>query len=228
MVTFLGRITYQKGPEYFIEAAYKIHQVDPSIHFGMAGTGDMLERMIRRVAQLGMSLGNMVMALTTGKKKYAQYQEAIEASIEKATELTRRLLEGMDKDAEAFEPLSKAYGLPKDTPEQLEERTKIMEAALKDAARAPLELMETIMEAVKLLERIAAIGSKIAISDAGVAVQLCKAAMNGASLNVYINTKLMKDREVADAMNQRADQLVKDADASADATFEMVATQLRN
>ncbi|MCR4587621.1 MAG: cyclodeaminase/cyclohydrolase family protein [Lachnospiraceae bacterium] len=180
------------------------------------------------VAAVGMSLGNMVMALTTGKKKYAQYQEEIEASIEKATGLTKRLLEGMDKDAEAFEPLSKAYGLPKDTPEQLEERTKIMEAALKDAAGAPLELMETIMEALKLLERIAAIGSKIAISDAGVAVQLCKAAMNGASLNVYINTKLMKDREVADAMNQRADRLVKDADASADATFELVAAQLRN
>ena len=54
VVTFLGRITYQKGPEYFIEAAYKIHQVDPSIHFVMAGTGDMLEKMIRRVAQLGM------------------------------------------------------------------------------------------------------------------------------------------------------------------------------
>ena len=54
VVTFLGRITYQKGPEYFIEAAYKVHQVDPSIHFVMAGTGDMLEKMIRRVAQLGM------------------------------------------------------------------------------------------------------------------------------------------------------------------------------
>lgn len=52
VVTFLGRITYQKGPEYFVEAAYKILQVDPDIHFVMAGTGDMLERVIRRVAEL--------------------------------------------------------------------------------------------------------------------------------------------------------------------------------
>lgn len=52
VVTFLGRITYQKGPEYFIEAAYKVLQVDPTIHFVMAGTGDMLEKMIRRVAEL--------------------------------------------------------------------------------------------------------------------------------------------------------------------------------
>ena len=54
VVTFLGRITYQKGPEYFVEAAYKILQVDPNIHFVMAGTGDMLEKVIRRVAELKM------------------------------------------------------------------------------------------------------------------------------------------------------------------------------
>lgn len=52
VVTFLGRITYQKGPEYFVEAAYKILQYDSDIHFVMAGTGDLLEKMIRRVAQL--------------------------------------------------------------------------------------------------------------------------------------------------------------------------------
>ena len=54
VVTFLGRITYQKGPEYFVEAAHKILQVDPDIHFVMAGTGDMLNKMVRRVAQLKM------------------------------------------------------------------------------------------------------------------------------------------------------------------------------
>lgn len=52
IVTFLGRITYQKGPEYFVEAAYKILQQDPDIHFVMAGTGDLLEKTIRRVASL--------------------------------------------------------------------------------------------------------------------------------------------------------------------------------
>jgi len=55
VVTFLGRITYQKGPEYFIEAAYKILQKDRNIRFVMAGSGDMLNRMIERVAKLGIS-----------------------------------------------------------------------------------------------------------------------------------------------------------------------------
>jgi len=52
LVTFLGRITLQKGPEYFIEAAYKILQKDPNVRFVMAGSGDMLNRMIERVAHL--------------------------------------------------------------------------------------------------------------------------------------------------------------------------------
>lgn len=55
VVTFLGRVTFQKGPDYFVEAAYKVLQKDPNVRFVMAGSGDMLYRMIRRVAQLGIS-----------------------------------------------------------------------------------------------------------------------------------------------------------------------------
>lgn len=55
IVTFLGRVTYQKGPDYFVEAAYKVLQRDPNVRFVMAGSGDLLNRMIRRVAQLKIS-----------------------------------------------------------------------------------------------------------------------------------------------------------------------------
>ena len=54
IVTFLGRVTYQKGPDYFVEAAHKVLQRDPNVRFVMAGSGDLLNRMIRRVAQLKM------------------------------------------------------------------------------------------------------------------------------------------------------------------------------
>jgi glycosyltransferase involved in cell wall biosynthesis len=56
IVTFLGRITFQKGPEYFVEAAHKVIERDPNVRFVMAGSGDMMEKMIRRVAQL--KIGN--------------------------------------------------------------------------------------------------------------------------------------------------------------------------
>lgn len=55
IVTFLGRITFQKGPDYFVEAAHKVMQRDPSVRFVMAGSGDMLYKIIRRVAQLRLS-----------------------------------------------------------------------------------------------------------------------------------------------------------------------------
>ena len=55
IVTFLGRVTFQKGPDYFVEAAYKVLQKDSNVRFVMAGSGDMLNRMIRRVAELRIS-----------------------------------------------------------------------------------------------------------------------------------------------------------------------------
>ncbi|MCH7409742.1 glycosyltransferase family 4 protein [Belliella sp. DSM 111904] len=54
IVTFLGRITFQKGPEYFVEAAKKVLQRDPNVRFVMAGSGDLLNKMIQRVAELKM------------------------------------------------------------------------------------------------------------------------------------------------------------------------------
>ena len=97
----------------------------------------------------------------------------------------------MDKDAESFKPLAAAYGLPKDTEEQIKEREAIMAKALVTASEAPLSMMELILEAMKLIDRISVIGSRIAISDAGVGITMCEAAMKGASLNVFINTKLL-------------------------------------
>lgn len=174
------------------------------------------------VAAVGMSLGNMVLALTTGKKKYAEYQDEIEKLIVRANDLTKELAECMDKDAKAFKPLSEAYSLPKDTDEQLKHREEVMEKALIAASEAPLSMMEVIVEAIGLIDRISVIGSRLAISDAGVGVQMCKAALNGASLNVYINTKLMKDTDVADDMNTRTDELIIRGNQMADEVYDRV------
>ena len=172
------------------------------------------------VAAVGMSLGNMVLALTTGKKKYAEYQEEIEELIVKATDLTKKLAECMDKDAESFKPFAAAYGLPK-------EREAIMAKALVTASEAPLSMMELILEAMKLIDRISVIGSRIAISDAGVGITMCEAAMKGASLNVFINTKLMKDRELAEDMNFKADKMLAEAAQIEEETFGRVMDAVR-
>jgi formiminotetrahydrofolate cyclodeaminase len=179
------------------------------------------------VAACGMALGNMVLSLTTGKKKFEQYQDEIDDLIEKGNNLTEALLRGMDADAAAFIPLTMAYRMPKDTEEEQAKRDAVMEEALVTASEAPLHMMANIMEAMHLIHRIAEIGSRMAISDAGVGIQCCMAAMHGASLNVFINTKSMKNREVAEDMNRRADALIKEAELVGNRTYELVLQAVR-
>ena len=179
------------------------------------------------VAACGMALGNMVLSLTTGKKKFEQYQDEIDELIEKGNNLTDALLRGMDADAAAFIPLTMAYRMPKDTEEEQAKRDAVMEEALVTASEAPLHMMANIMEAMHLIHRIAEIGSRMAISDAGVGIQCCMAAMHGASLNVFINNKSMKNREVAEDMNRRADALIKEAELVGNRTYELVLQAVR-
>ena len=159
---------------------------------------------------IGIALGNMVGSLTVGKKTYADVEEEIIECKKQADEIAKEFLELMDKDAEAFEPLSKAYGLPKSTPEEL-----------------PIEIMKTCARGIDLVEVFAAKGSRIALSDAGVGATLLKSAMQGASLNVYINTKSMKDRRKAEELNHLADSLREEYEAKADRIFAEVNSRIR-
>ena len=176
---------------------------------------------------IGTALGNMVGSLTVGKKRYAAVEPEIKAMQAKCDALQAELLALVEKDAEAFAPLAAAYGLPKDTPEQAAEKDRVMEAALKAACEVPLAIMQRCCEAVELMEGFAAKGSKIAVSDAGVGAALCRAALEGASLNVFINTKAMKDRAAAAAFDAKANALLGEFIPRAQATFDAVSAQLR-
>ena len=171
------------------------------------------------VGAIGTALGNMVGSLTLGKKKYADVQDDIIALKAKADALQAELLGLVQKDAEMFEPLSKAYGLPKETEEEKAEKARVMEAALKDACSVPVEIMEKICEAIELHQEFAAKGTAIAISDVGVGVACCRAALLGASLNVFINTKSMTDSTYAEAINQKCEAMIDKYVALADQIF---------
>lgn len=179
------------------------------------------------VGAIGMALGNMVGSLTVGKKKYADVEADMIAMKEKATALQADFLRLVEADAEAFEPLSKAYGMPKETEEEKAEKARVMAIVLKDACAVPMEIMEKCCEAIDVIEEFAAKGSALAISDAGVGVVFCKAALLGASLNVFINTKSMADREYAASLNEKADKMIADYSKKADEIFAAVNARLR-
>ena len=178
------------------------------------------------VGSIGMALGNMVGSLTVGKKKYAAVEDEVKELMAQATSLQNKLLELAQQDAVVFEPLAKAYGLPATTPEEIQHKKEVMEDVLVEAAEVPLEIMQECLNAIKIIEIFAKVGSVMAISDAGVGATVCRAGLQGASLNVYINTKAMQNREVAATLNKRADQIMKDGTALADKIFHDVYNRL--
>ena len=170
------------------------------------------------VGAVGTALGNMVGSLTVGKKKYADVQEEILAMKAKCDALQKELLDQVEADDKGFVPLAKAYGIPKDDPS----RPEILEKATITACAVPMHIMELCCEAIDCIQVFAAKGSRLAVSDAGCAAVCCKAAMQAASLNVFINTKSIKDRSVASELNRQANVMLNKYCNLADEIFEDV------
>lgn len=171
---------------------------------------------------IGMALGSMVCNLTTGKKKYAQYEEAIQEILVKAAKLQEELLSMIDKDAEGFYPLSKAYGLPTSTEEEKQYKAEVMEKCLKTACEVPMNIVRLCYDSIKLHEDLVDKGSKLAISDVGCGVQCLRAAILSGQLNVIINVNSMKDREYAEKIEKECNQLVQDGVKICDEVYQKV------
>ena len=170
------------------------------------------------VAAIGTALGTMVGSLTVGKKKYADVEEEIIALKAKCDKLQADLLAQIELDAKGFEPLSKAYGIPKDNPD----RDRILEDATVVACQVPVKIMELCCEALDAIAVFAAKGSRLAVSDAGCGAVCVKAALQAASLNVFINTKTLKNRELAEEMNKKCLGMLDKYCALADEVFNTV------
>ena len=175
---------------------------------------------------IGMALGSMVCNLTTGKKKYAQYEEAIQEILVKAGKLQEELLSMIDKDAVGFYPLSKSYGLPTSTEEEKQYKAETMEKCLKVACEVPMNIVRLCHDSIKLHEELVDKGSKLAISDVGCGVQCLRAAILSAQLNVIINVNSMKDREYAQKIDRECNQLVEDGVKICDEVYKKVLVAL--
>ena len=170
------------------------------------------------VGAIGTALGNMVGSLTVGKKKYADVEAEIIALKEKCDALQTELLDQVEADDKGFVPLAKAYGIPKDDPN----RDAILEEATITACAVPMHIMELCCQALEYVAVFAAKGSRLAVSDAGCAAVCCKAGLQAASLNVFINTKSLKNRTVAEEMNAKANGMLEKYCALADEIFVCV------
>ena len=174
------------------------------------------------VGALGAALCTMVGNYTVGKKKYAEVEEDVKALMAKAEDICARLLALVDADAEAFEPLSKAYAIPKDDPN----REAVMEQCLRDAAATPMEILRLSCQAIDLHWEMLDKGSVMMLSDVGTGVIFCQSALYGAALNVRVNTKSMTDRTFAKAMDEETDALVEQYGTIARQVYNVVLGRL--
>ncbi len=167
---------------------------------------------------LAAALGGMVGELTVGKKQYAAAEPILRELLGQAEELREALLACVEKDAAALAPLAEAYAIPKDDPA----RAETLEACLRAAAAPPMEVLELTARTVELLRSFADMGSPLAVSDAAVGAALAAAALRGAEINVRVNTRLMRDRTAAAALDDRARTIAESALRRAEAVYNDV------
>lgn len=175
---------------------------------------------------LAAALGQMVANLTVGKKRYADVEEEMQGYLCALNICQMEMTALADRDAEVFAPLAVAYGLPSETEEQRAEKDRVMEENLLAASLVPIQIMEKAVGIMAVLEEMEQKGSRMAVSDVGVAVQFARTALTGAVMNVYINTKSMKNQKRADELNWKAGELLRDGIEKADVIYGRVLKKL--
>ena len=175
---------------------------------------------------LGAALTAMVCSLTVGKKKYADVQELVEAAQKNALDLKARFVDVMDRDTEAFNVVSAAFGMPKGTDEEKAARSAAIQEGLKGCTKTPFEMMELAVETLELTASILGKSNDSAASDLGVSALSLRAAIQGAWLNVLINIGSLKDKELAEDYRAKGEALLAKAMPLADEIYNTVVSQM--
>jgi len=177
---------------------------------------------------IGAALTAMVANLTQGRKKYAEYAEYAAEVEKKGNELKARLLDVMDRDTEAFNVVSAAFGMPKATDEEKAARSAAIQEGLKGCTKTPMEMMELCADAIALAASLLERGfNDTSASDLGVAFLSLKSGMQGAWLNVLINIGSLKDRDFAEDCRKRGELLLERALPLADAGYARIVEMIR-
>ena len=175
---------------------------------------------------IGAALTAMVCGLTKGKKKFAEFNDlAVETEV-KALALKDRFVDVMDRDTEAFNVVSAAFGMPKETDEEKAARSAAIQKGLEGCTATPFEMMEIALETLELTDSILGKSNDSAASDLGVSALSLRAAVQGAWLNVLINIGSLKNKELAEDYRVKGEALLAKALPLADKIYAEVVTML--
>ena len=158
---------------------------------------------------LGAALGTMVANLSAHKRGWDDRWKEFSGYAEQGQTILKELLELVDEDTAAFNAISQAYALPRNSAEEIEERKRAIEKATRYATEVPLRTMRAASKAFPLLKDMALEGNPNSVSDAGVGALAARSAVLGANLNVRINAAGLMDRSAAKAMTDEAAMLAE-------------------
>ena len=178
------------------------------------------------VGTLAAAMGEMAANFTAGREKFADVEAEIEAAIARLADAREKLLCLMQDDVEAYAAVGSAYGMSRKTDEEKAARRAAVQKALKDAMRAPLEVMRQCAAVGEVAERLAEIANPNLITDVGVSAILAAAAGASARLNVEINLKYIKDAELVAATRAEVEALTESMLSSRSRVGEIVSTSI--
>ena len=171
---------------------------------------------------LAAALGTMVANLSAHKPGWDDLWETFSDAAEEGQILLKSLLALVDEDTAAFNRIMDAFKLPKATDEEKEARTQAIQDATLYATEVPLRTMKAAHSVFPLLRRMAETGNPASVSDAGVGALAARSAVLGAFLNVRINAKGLKNRDLADRLLAEAAQVAADAEVAEREVLDIV------
>ncbi|PIF06405.1 MAG: glutamate formimidoyltransferase [Draconibacterium sp.] len=163
------------------------------------------------VGALGAALGAMVANLSAHKRGWDERWEEFSNWAEKGKYYHTALLNCVDEDTEAFNYLMAAFSQPKNSEEEKKLRKQAIEDATKHAIEIPLKVMQLAHDSMELIAAMAEYGNPNSVSDAGVGALCARTAVEGACLNVKINSAGFADHEFLDTVLKKADNLLSSA-----------------
>ncbi len=179
------------------------------------------------VGTLGVAMTAMVGNLTVGKPQYLEVEPEVEQITGAAYYIINKLEKLIAADIAAFGKFIKVFRLPKKTDDEKIKREEMMQKALKAATDTPMEIARVLLEALEITGRLAKLGNKMAISDAGVAAYVCEAALNAVLLSVDINLPMIKDEHYVQNIMAEKEQLMSKATAFKEQAVAVVQERMK-
>ncbi|MDO5016833.1 MAG: cyclodeaminase/cyclohydrolase family protein [Porphyromonas sp.] len=162
---------------------------------------------------IAASLAEMVANLTVGRKKYAEVEEEMKEVAAKAKEVRAELLAAIDRDSDAYDLVSQAFKMPKETDEEKSARSAKIQEGTKIAAMVPMEVAKKTYELIPFIEAVVKKGNQNAVTDGCIAMMNCRLGVIGAVLNVRINLGSIKDEAFVRELDEECEKLEKEITA---------------